>query len=281
MDLSYFLHLADAVSFNIMNAVERHGGFSLNGIAIFLTGLATVLIVSYGMATAAGYIAITLIEQYIVTSLGVILLGFAGSDYTRNYALNYIRALVHIGLKLFLVSVIAFIGGDMMLRVTNELASSTDADSIISECMTLIGTALFFVAIVKIIPGITDTLIAGTSIRTSEAGAAMRGGAMAAAGMVAGAAVTAYKTPGAIADAGNAVKEAASAFSSTFSEHKSSYESKGMNSIRAGVSAFGNTLWNAYRGTGGFGNPRSQTGTADAAEVKGNTMSPGSSGPSK
>ena len=71
-----------------------------------LTGLAASIIVGYALSTGIGYLAITMLENYIVGSLGVILLGFGGSEYTRNYALFYIKTLFHIRFKIFLTSVI-------------------------------------------------------------------------------------------------------------------------------------------------------------------------------
>ena len=82
----------------------------LEGLFIALVGIVTAIIVGFALATATGYLAVVLLENYIVGSLGLILLGFGGSDYTRNYALSYIKTLVHIGFKLFLVSVVLLIG---------------------------------------------------------------------------------------------------------------------------------------------------------------------------
>jgi type IV secretion system protein TrbL len=188
--------------------------------------------------------------------LGLILLGFGGSEYTRNYALSYIKALVHIGFKLFLVTVIIYVGAYSFTRTTGGMVGSA-ADSLIQTCMTLIGQSFLFVALIKVIPQIADTLIAGVSMSMAPGGYAIRGGAMAATGLAVGTMSAAYNLPGNAASATgggiSAAQSAASAYSGSFN----SYKSQGLNNIRAGVSALGSAIWSGYqasRGNPGVGN---------------------------
>jgi hypothetical protein len=74
-DLLFFMETAMQ---NIMTAVQGRGGLTLEGIALFFSGLAASLVLSYALTTAVGYMAIVLLENYIVGSLGLILLGFGG-----------------------------------------------------------------------------------------------------------------------------------------------------------------------------------------------------------
>jgi type IV secretion system protein TrbL len=194
--------------------------------------------------------AIVLLENYIVGSLGLILLGFGGSDYTRNYALSYIKALVHIGFKLFLVTVIIYVGAYSFTRTTGGMVGGA-ADSLIQTCMMLIGQSFLFVAIIKVIPQISDTLIAGVSMSTSSGAFAVRSGASGAASLAAEAMTAAYNAPGKAADAIgggiSAVQSAATAYSANFN----AYKSQGLSNVRAGVSALGSTLWAGYQGSRG------------------------------
>jgi type IV secretion system protein TrbL len=262
-DLLYFIETA---MFNIMTAVQSRGGLTLEGISLFFSGLAASLVLAYALMTAVGYMAIVLLENYIVGSLGLILLGFGGSEYTRNYALSCIKALVHIGFKLFLVTIIIYVGAYSFTRTTGGMVGS-GAESLIQTCMMLIGQSFFFVAIIRVIPQIADTLISGVSMSTASGAFAVRGGGAAAAGLLTGAMGAAYRTPGKIADAASggmsAVQSAASAYSANFN----AYRSQGLNGVRAGVSALGSTVWAGYQASRGGGNHEAQ-----------NTMSPNNSG---
>jgi type IV secretion system protein TrbL len=262
-DLLFF---AETAMYNIMTAVQGKGGLSLQGIALFFSGLAASLVLSYALMTAVGYMAIVLLENYIVGSLGLILLGFGGSEYTRNYALSYIKALVHIGFKLFLVSVIIYVGAYSFTKTTYGMVGS-DADSLIQTCMTLIGQSFLFVAIIKVIPQIADTLISGVSMNTAAGAHALRSGAAGAAGLAVGTAALAYDMPGRAADAAggsiSAVRSAANAYSANFN----AYKSQGLNNVRAGVSALGSTIWEGYQSSRGQHGMRNSMGIKpEAAE---------------
>jgi type IV secretion system protein TrbL len=271
-DLLFFMETAMQ---NIMTAVQGRGGLTLEGIALFFSGLAASLVLSYALTTAVGYMAIVLLENYIVGSLGLILLGFGGSDYTRNYALSYIKALVHIGFKLFLVTIIIYVGAYSFTRTTGGMVGS-GTDSLIETCMMLTGQSFLFVAVIKVIPQIADTLIAGVSMSTSSGAFALRSGAAGAAGLAVGAAAAAYNIPGKAVDAigsgASAVQSAANAYSANFS----AYKNQGLNNVRAGVSALGSTLWGAYQASRGHqttGMQNSMASTSGAGgTVSGSTV---------
>jgi type IV secretion system protein TrbL len=245
LSLSELVTLMEVAVLNILEAAGRSSGV-IEGIALFLTGLSACVVMSFALTTAIAYMAIILLENYIVGSLGLILMGFGGSDYTRNYAMSYIRTLVHIGLKLFLATIIVQVGVIAFTQATIGL-SSMDAESISQTCMRLIAQSFFFLAVTRVIPEIAGTLVSGASTTGMHTMYAIRGGGMAAAGAVTGAIAGAYNLPGAVADGyvknSNAVESAVNAYSSRFDESRS----KGHSSFVAGVSALGGVLWGAYQ----------------------------------
>jgi len=107
--LSDLILLMELAILNIMEAVGRSAGI-IEGLALFLVGLAASIVMSFALTTAIAYMAVVMIENFIVGSLGLILMGFGGSEFTRSYALSYIRTLVHIGVKLFLSTLIVQVG---------------------------------------------------------------------------------------------------------------------------------------------------------------------------
>lgn len=221
----------------------------LEGLYIGLVGIVTAVIVAFALATATGYLAIVLLENYIVGSLGLILLGFGGSEYTRNYALSYIKTLVHIGFKLFLVSVILIIGIGIFSDITQDmisaLGSGVDVNntSLLQSCTNLITVAFFFIAIIKVVPQIADTLISGVSMGIGQGGAAIRSGIGGAAALAGGLAMGAGRVAaGAAGTVGSAIGAAANAY------HAS--RQSGKSAGRAVGSAFGSALGHSIRGVG-------------------------------
>lgn len=221
----------------------------LEGLYIGLVGIVTAVIVAFALATATGYLAIVLLENYIVGSLGLILLGFGGSEYTRNYALSYIRTLIHIGFKLFLVSVVLLIGIGIFHGITEDMVSALGSGvdvnntSLLQSCTNLITVAFFFIAIIKVVPQIADTLISGVSMGIGQGGAAIRSGVGGAAALAGGLAMgTGRVAAGTIGTAGSATGAAANAY------HASRQSGKSVG--RAVGSAFGSALGHSILGVG-------------------------------
>lgn len=212
-----------------------------------LTGLAASIIVGYALSTGIGYLAITMLENYIVGSLGVILLGFGGSEYTRNYALSYIKTLFHIGFKMFLTSVILAIGIEVFdnflyfWRDVDAFGLVVANDSTFQACLVLICLALFFIAIIKVVPQIADTLIAGVSMGIGVGGAAIRSGVGGAAALAGGLAMGAGRVA---AGSAGTVGSATGAAANTY--HASRQSGKGVG--RAVGSAFGSALGHSILG---------------------------------
>lgn len=252
LNLSDLLLIMEVAVNNIMRATGRATG-ALAGLAIFFTGLAASLVMSFALTTAIAFMALVQVENYIVCSLGLILLGFGGSDYTRSYTVSYIRTLVHVGFKLFLATVIVQIGVTAFHASTLNIGA--DNDSITQSCMRLIAQSFFFLAIVKVVPMIADSLIGGGSMSswgglstvTSSAGSVSRGMGAAAAGAVSGA----YNLPGKIADTYQGGRSAVQQAAGSYGSQYSAYRSQGMGSMRAGVSAFGSALWSGYQASRG------------------------------
>jgi type IV secretion system protein TrbL len=245
LSLSELIALMEIAVMNIMEAVGKSSGV-IEGIALFLTGLSACIVMSFALTTAIAYMALILLENYIVGSLGLILMGFGGSDYTRSYALSYIRTLVHIGLKLFLATIIVQTGVIAFTQATMGL-NNMDANSISQTCMQLIAQSFFFLAVTRVIPEIAGTLVSGASTTGMHTVNAIRAGGMAAGAAMRGTLAAAYNTPGVVADgyvkSRNAVESAVNAYSSRFEESKS----KSNSSIAAGISALGGMLWGAYQ----------------------------------
>lgn len=228
--VSDMLFVAEVVAEKLMAKCAQSTGV-LSGFAVYITGLAASIVVLFTMATAVSYIAIVMIENFIVSSLGVILLGFGGSEYTRNYALSYIKTLVHIGFKLFLASIFVVIALSLLNDVVNAIVTDSNS-SIMQGCLQLIACSFLLLAIIKVIPLISDTLISGVSMGIGAGGAAIRSGAAGAAGFAVGA------TIGTVGTGINAVGAAANAYHSSRSSGKGGLRSAGS----AAASAFGSSI---------------------------------------
>ena len=241
MDVSTLLFIADVTVERLMQKCGQSTGV-LSGFALFLVGLAASLVLLYAMATAVSYIAIVMLENYIVSFLGLILLGFGGSEYTRNYALSYIKTLFHIGFKLFLATIMVTVSITVMFNLVNSIDTGTN-ESIMQGCLQLIACSFLLLAIIKVIPQISDTLIAGVSMGIGQGSAAIRSGVGVGAALTGGLAMGVGRgAAGTIGTAGSATGAAANAY------HASRQSGKSVG--RAVGSAFGSALGHSILGVG-------------------------------
>jgi type IV secretion system protein TrbL len=260
LSLSELLYIMENSVQKIMTAVGNSSGIS-DAVSLFLTGLFASVIMSFALTTAIAYMAVVMIENYIVGSLGLILMGFGGSDYTRNYAVSYIHTLVHVGLKLFLASTIVRIGVLAFADATTGL-NNLDSESISQICMQLIAQSFFFLAVTKVVPEVAGSLVSGVSSTGTRTMSAI---GMAAGAMLMGTAARTYNAPGVAADfvggasdvysrGKNAVESAANAYSSQYEQSLSKNSNPvmaKMSAVGAGMSVLGGALWGAYQETRG------------------------------
>jgi type IV secretion system protein TrbL len=159
-----------------------------------IIGIITCVVLCFVVSMAVGQLAVTYLENIVAGTLGYILMGFGGSEWTRSFALSYVRALVAIGFKLFLVTIILAIGiqafdtlvgsakqvaatvtspygKDDDMRTQNVIktvvssARTTSENGSFSElCFSIITAAFLFHALIQTVPSITSTLLAGATL---------------------------------------------------------------------------------------------------------------------
>lgn len=152
------------------------------GQSVALMISAVVLLICFALIGA--FMIIALVESYMITSAGVIMMGFAGSRFTKDYAVKTMTYAVSVGAKLFMLQLIAGLGEGIL----KNTASAATVASIQSpeEILTILGFAIVMLVLTKSVPDQVQSLISGSSpsgsgnMLAAAAGAAV-GGAVAAA----------------------------------------------------------------------------------------------------
>ncbi len=154
-------------------------------------------------ALIAAFLMVALVEMYIVLNAGIILLGFGGSQWTKDFVVQFLKYAVSVGVKLFILQLIVGLGEAFILGWLGDFSGKS-----YHEVTVLLGSSIFLLVVVWMVPGIVQSIITGTSY---SSGAAMMG---AAAGMMSAATVmgaAASKMAGTVkggAGAASAVSEA-------------------------------------------------------------------------
>lgn len=136
----------------------------------------SALIVLLSFTFIAVFMAVTIIESYIVINASVIFMGFGASHWTREMTITAFRYAVAVGAKLMVLTLIV----SLIIDSIHSWQAAYDNNS--ASMLTIVGLALACAYITKEVPDVVASLISGTS----GGGGAMIG---AMAGAAAGAAV--------------------------------------------------------------------------------------------
>jgi type IV secretion system protein TrbL len=231
------------------------GGISLSDPASYtLIIAAIILIVCY--ALIAMQILMIKCESYIVLSAGVIMLGLGAFDQTRSYAVNFIRYVVAVAVKLYVMQLM--IG--LMFSFVDDF-TKLDSKSMTSDAPLIIGGSIVMLGLIRSIPDICAGIIQGQQTSSGGTfGAAMGSGAGAGgvrgganSGQAVGAASQTSKAAGDYAFGGTAMSTlAGSAWSAARGNPEHSFTGR-LNSA-AQASAYKATHPNAQSGNKGTEN---------------------------
>lgn len=152
----------------------------------------SALIIIICFALIAANLIMALVESYVVISSGVLLMGFGGSRWTKDYAVKVIVYAMSVGAKLFILQLLIGLGETMIQGWVQGFETKN------TDIFIMVGSSIVMLALTKSIPEIVQGLINGTSFSSGSAltgAAAAVGGAavgvaagIAGAGMAAGAA---------------------------------------------------------------------------------------------
>jgi type IV secretion system protein TrbL len=201
----------------LMDGASTSAFFTNPGTSLALAFAALLIVVSYTLI-AINFI-VTLVESYLVVSVGFIFLGFGGSRWTAPYTERYIGLAVSIGIKIVLLYCLIAAGFDLSIGWLNEAQGISTSARPAMTAFDVMGGALIFMMCCWQIPKLFAAVIGGSPALTGGdfvATAAIVGGAALAVG---GAAVTGVGSliggGGAAAGAGTAAGAGGGAGSST------------------------------------------------------------------
>ncbi|MEC5319652.1 P-type conjugative transfer protein TrbL [Brenneria populi subsp. brevivirga] len=169
---------------------------------IMITVSIIVLVV---MALIAINMLIMLVSAWVLCYAGVILLGFGGSKWTSDIAINYLRTVLSIGIQLFTMTLIIGIGQSFIDQYFSIIKNDIpDLNSLI----VLLLASIILLVLTNKLPLLLSGVVGGTSLQGIGGFGA---------GMITGAAATAISGAGAMAMSATAqVSGGASALKAAF-----------------------------------------------------------------
>ena len=195
------LNLAGA----LMDGASTSAFFTNPGTSLALAFAALLIVISYTLITIN--FVVTIVESYLVVSVGFIFLGFGGSRWTAPYTERYIGLAVSIGIKVVLLYCLIAAGFDLSLGWANEAQGISTSARPAMTAFDVMGGSLIFMMCCWQIPKLFAAVIGGSPALTGGdliATATALGGAALVAGSGAVGGVTSLIGGGSAAGAGTA-----------------------------------------------------------------------------
>lgn len=201
---------------NIVNAIwKAFGDSALSSISAMATAVIIgllVIAVSIAIILSFVYIAIeyimTTIESYIVLGMGLVLMGFSGSQWTRDFSQKYIGYAFSVGVKLMVLTLILSVIISITANWPNDVRAALTGKDMFAwiQPMFMMAASSILMALLAIkIPSLASSLLSGApSLGAAAAVGAAAGAAAGVTGMAMGGAKVAGMAGKAIGAAGGA-----------------------------------------------------------------------------
>lgn len=222
---------------------------------VIIAGLAAIIVLA-GFVIAAVQLAITKIQAAVVLAGGVLLLGFGGSSFTRDFVQKYFSYAISTGVRLLVLYLVLGIAITEANTWGDYLLTADITDLNFQPFFVVMANATFFAFMCWVIPKTAGEMLSGTIDMSAGAVAAgVASGAVAGAGGVLAGAAAAAPIRGALqaATAGVKAEQAAGA--------------TGMNAVLGGIgraaSAIGTEAKASASSYVGLGSKSEFAGTSD------------------
>ncbi|MFI8622557.1 type IV secretion system protein [Marinomonas sp. NPDC078689] len=150
------------IAFDILaKAVDSYSVTSpIDNLSIFLTSLAILAC----MAIVAANVLLALITAWIIAYAGIFVLGFGGSRWTSDIAVNYFRSVAGIALKLMTMTLLVGIAVSIIDGYHTDLSEGAPLD----ELLVIFVVSLVMVILINSVPNVIAGLIPGGGAAASS-----------------------------------------------------------------------------------------------------------------
>lgn len=177
------------IGFQIYATAQTNLDWSPTSFAAFGISIAVLII----FALVGINMLLQLCSAWVLAYAGIIFLGFGGSYWTKDMAINYFKTVLGVGVSLMTMTLLIGIGTDIVNDTVIQMNSSGAQQ--LTEMAALLVTAITLFMLVDKLPALVAGIINGASIGSSGIGAF-------GAGAVIGAALTAKGVAGKVVNGG-------------------------------------------------------------------------------
>lgn len=163
------------IGFQVYEVAEKNLEWSAVSCANFVISMVILVI----FALVGVNMLLQLCSAWVLAYAGVIFLGFGGSYWTKDMAVNYFKTVLGVGVQLMTMTLLIGIGTDIVVDSVSKMNSSGVQQ--LTEMAALLVTAITLFMLVDKLPALVAGIINGASIGSSGIGAFGAGAAVGAA----------------------------------------------------------------------------------------------------
>ncbi len=189
VDIGFLIWKQAISNLSLLNPIESLVGIILSGAILLL------------LAAIAVNMLLLLISGWILMYAGIFFLGFGGSRWTSDMAINYYKTVLGIAVQLLTMVLLVGIGNDLLGTFYNRMGK---VDNNFSELAILLVFCLALLMLSSKIPAMVAGIITGGSGASGDIGSLGAGAVMGAAMGAAGAASAAASMAGSVLASGAA-----------------------------------------------------------------------------
>jgi len=162
VDAGHPVAMAASVMEKIMPVLEDAGITDFGEVFLYVSSMIIVMIV---FVLISALVILTTCEFYIIANVAVLLIGLGGSKIFKDYAVNVMRYILAVALKLFILQLIVNIGFTIISLNDLDATAGRTIDSIkFVDLFFLIGKAVILLALAKSLPETCAGIINGSAI---------------------------------------------------------------------------------------------------------------------
>jgi type IV secretion system protein TrbL len=186
--------MAAAIMEKIMPVMKDAGITDFGEVYLYVSCMLIIMVI---FVLISALVILATCEFYIVANIGVLLIGLGGSKIFKDYAVNVMRYVLSVAIKLFVLQLVVNIGFAVISLSDLDASVGATVKSIkFVDLFFLIGKSIILLALAKTLPDTCAGMISGSAIgggnplasMAKTAGIMAFGAATASAGYAAGAA---------------------------------------------------------------------------------------------
>jgi type IV secretion system protein TrbL len=148
------------IAMAFLGGAGESGFFNNPATALVLVLAALIVVVAFCLIAAQ--ILVALVESYMVTTAGLLFLGFGGSKWTAPYVERFIGLAVSVGVKLFVLYLLVAIGYQMSNQWLADVSGVPGAAQPVATAFGIIGASLCFLMVCWQSPKLVSSMIGGS-----------------------------------------------------------------------------------------------------------------------